>query len=224
LARSNSLAVLAIFAALGAIPSACASANTKPRQADTPTGLEGDSSGESQIGTPTGATADTTPEVQTPLGALLNGGSSGAGGDQKLFDAITSAPTAKTDAKGATGTDANAKKIRDVAKQFAPGMTADGPMFRSTLKENERVQADVTLKTGTCYAIVGYGDKVKDFDLHLMLAPGVMTAQDTTDDQAPVIGRAPDPFCPQSQLTYKLDMFAEKGGGDIAVQIYSRPR
>jgi hypothetical protein len=222
--RSSHLTLLALLAALGVVPSACAAAKQQPKQADTPTGLEGDSSGESAVGTPPAATAD-APEPVTPLGQLLNGNNATAGSDQqKLFDQVTAAPAAKTDPKGATAADGNAKKIRDLAKQFAPNMTADGPMFRATLKENERVQADVTLKTGTCYAIVGVGDKVKDLDLRIMLAPGVMTAQDTTDDMSPVIGRAPDPFCPSSELTYKLDIFAEKGGGDVAVQVYSRPR
>jgi hypothetical protein len=220
--RSANLALLAVLACLGAVPSACAAANTKPKQADTPTGLETDSSD-----TPMGTSAPTSeaPEAQTPLGALLNGNNSAAAGDQqKLFEQVTAAPAAKADPKGASAADANAKKIRELAKQFAPGMTPDGPMFRATLKENERVQADVTLKTGTCYAIVGFADKLKDFDLRLMLAPGVMSAQDTTDDMSPIIGRAPDPFCPTAQLTYKLDMFAEKGGGDVAAQVYSKPR
>jgi len=221
--RSTHLTLLALLAALGIVPSACAASKQQPKQADTETGLETDSSGESAVGAPTVA-AD-TPEPQTALGQLLNGNSGSASGDQqKLFDQISSAPAAKADPKGAAAADANAKKIRELAKQFAPNMTADGPMFRATLKENERVQADVTLKTGTCYAIVGYGDKVKDLDLRLMLAPGVLTAQDTTDDMSPVLGRAPDPFCPSSELTYKLDIFAEKGGGDVAVQVYSRPR
>jgi hypothetical protein len=215
-------ALLALLAALGVVPAACAAAKQQPKQADTGNELETDSSGESAVGTPN-ATAD-APEPVTPLGKLLYGNSSGGADSQKLFESVTSAPTAKTDPTGASAADANAKKIRDIAKQFAPGMKADGPMFRATLKENERVQAEVTLNTGTCYAIVGYGAKVSDLDLHLMLPPGVMTAQDTTDDMAPVIGRAPDPFCPSSQLTYKLDIFAEHGGGDVAVQVYSRPR
>ena len=223
--RTANLAVLAVLACLGAVPpllGACAAANTKPKQADTPTGLEGDGSE-----TPMGTSAPTSegPEQQTPLGALLNGNNNAAAGDQqKLFEQVTAAPAAKADPKGASAADANAKKIRDLAKQFAAGMAPDGPMFRATLKENERVQADVTLKTGTCYAIVGYADKVKDFDLRLMLAPGVMSAQDTTDDMSPIIGRSPDPFCPTAQLTYKLDMFAAKGSGDVAAQVYSKPR
>lgn len=221
---STRLAVLAILAALGALPSACASANQKPRQADTPTGLEGDGTDTSAAGTPA-PTTDTTPDVQTPLATLLYGTAGGGGADQqKLFELVSSAPAAKPDPAGSAGTDANAKKIRELAKQFAPGMNPDGPLYRATLKENERVQVELTLKSGTCYAIVGYGDKLKDLDLRLMLPPGVLSSQDTTDDMAPIIGRAPDPFCPSSQMTYKLDVFAEKGGGDVAVLVYSKPR
>ncbi len=223
--RSTNFAFLAVLALLGAVPSllsACAAANTKPRQVDTPTGLEGDSSE-----TPMGTAPPTSngPEVQTPLGALLNGNNANVASDQqKLFEQVSAAPAAKADPKGVTAADANAKKIRDLAKQFAAGMAPEGPLFRATLKENERVQADITMKAGTCYAIVGFAEKLKDFDLRLMLAPGVMSAQDTTDDMSPIIGRSPDPFCPTAALTYKLDMFAEKGGGDVAAQVYSKPR
>jgi hypothetical protein len=90
------------------------------------------------------------------------------------------------------------------------------------LKEKQRLQADITLKPAKCYTIVGYAPKLKDLDLHLLLPPGILRGQDTTDDTTPVIFS--DPMCPDAgaPVTYKLDIFADSGNGDAAVQLYSK--
>ena len=63
-----------------------------------------------------------------------------------------------------------------------------------------------------------------DLDLHLLVPPGILSAQDTTDDGTPVVGKAPDPVCMMggTSVTYKLDIFADQGSGDVAVQVYSK--
>jgi hypothetical protein len=71
--RSKHLALFALLAALGVVPSACASANKQPRQADTGNELETDSSGDTGP-TPPPPTTE-APEPVTPLGQLLYGSS-----------------------------------------------------------------------------------------------------------------------------------------------------
>jgi hypothetical protein len=65
---------------------------------------------------------------------------------------------------------------------------------------------------------------VKDLDLYLFVPPGVLSGQDLTDDNKPIIGGAPQPMCPVSTtaVTYKLDIFADQGAGDVAVQLFSK--
>lgn len=142
---------------------------------------------------------------------------------QKLFDAVRSAPAAALKPGGAKGGDALAKGVRDTAAKAATGMQADGALATGSLKEKQHLQTDITLAPDKCYAIVGYSKTVTDLDLHLMLPPGILSGQDTTDDNAPVIGRAPSPMCPVAAqaVTYKLDIYADQGSGDVAVQLYS---
>jgi hypothetical protein len=158
-----------------------------------------------------------------PLASVLLTDSSAV---QKLFDAAAAAPAATLKASGATGGDALAKGVRESAKQAAPGMDAEGPLAMGSLKEKQHLQTDITLKPGRCYVLVGFSQKVKDLDLHLLLPPGILSGQDLTDDNKPVIGRAPDAMCPvaATAVTYKLDIFADQGAGDVAVQLYSKAK
>jgi hypothetical protein len=105
-------------------------------------------------------------------------------------------------------------------------MAAEGPLAMGSLKEKQHLQTDITLNPGKCYAVVGFSQKVKDLDLHLLLPPGILSGQDLTDDNKPVIGRTPDAMCPvaATPVTYKLDIFADQGAGDVAVQLYSKAK
>jgi hypothetical protein len=145
---------------------------------------------------------------------------------QKIFEAATSAPKAGTKANGAAGTGPLAKGLREFAKSAATGMKADGPLFTGKLEEKKNLQAHVTLKPGRCYAVVGYSDKVTDLDLYLFLPPGILSGQDTTDDNKPVIGKVPDAMCPvaKSAVKYTLDIVADQGAGEVVVQVYSRSK
>jgi hypothetical protein len=145
---------------------------------------------------------------------------------QKLFDDTSHAPAATLKAKGAAGGDPLAKGLRDLALKVAPGMEPDGPLATGILKEKENLQTDITLQPGKCYAIVGYSKKVRDLDLYLLLSPGILSGQDTTDDNAPVIGGPPSPMCPvaTTPVTYKLGVVADQGAGEVAVQLYSKAR
>ncbi|MGH7439803.1 MAG: hypothetical protein ACRENE_29295 [Polyangiaceae bacterium] len=157
----------------------------------------------------------------TPLGAVLITDASTV---QKLFDASAAAPAASSKADGLKGGSPVVKGIKDLAAKEAAGMTPDGPLQTATLKEKGHVHAEVTLGQGKCYALVGFSPTVKDLDVHLMLAPGILSAQDTTDDNKPVVGKAPDALCPSAStaITYKVDIFADQGAGDVGVQLYSK--
>lgn len=167
------------------------------------------------------AAAASTDATPSPLAQVLT---TDSGQIQKIYDAASSAPAATLKPDGAKGGDALAKGVRDVAKKLPAGMQPDGPLAMGAVKEKQHLQTDVTLQPGKCYSIVGYSKKVKDLDLYLLLPPGVLSGQDLTDDNKPVIGGAPQPMCPVSQtaITYKLDIFADSGGGDVAVQLFSK--
>jgi hypothetical protein len=166
------------------------------------------------------ASASAAPQA-APLGTVLITDSSIV---QKLFDAATAAPAAKEKTGPAAASDPLAKGIKDLAKQQATGMEADGPLYTGKLKEKEHLHADITLKSGKCYALVGFSNGVKDLDVHLLLPPGILSAQDITDDNKPVVGKSPDGLCPSAStpVTYKVDILADQGGGEVAVQLYSK--
>jgi hypothetical protein len=166
------------------------------------------------------ASASAAPQP-APLGTVLITDASVV---QKLFDAASAAPAAKEKTGAAAASDPLAKGIKDLAKQQATGMEADGPLYTGKLKEKEHLHADITLKSGKCYALVGYSSGVKDLDVHLLLPPGILSAQDTTDDNKPVVGKSPDSLCPSATtpVTYKVDILADQGAGEVAVQLFSK--
>jgi hypothetical protein len=166
------------------------------------------------------ASGEASPE---PLAAVLI---TDAAAVQKLFDSASSAPQATLKPGGAARGDPLAKGVRDLAKKAAPGMKPEGPLATGSLKEKAHLQTAVTLQPGKCYAVVGFSSKVKDLDLYLLVSPGILSGQDTTDDNTPVIGRAPDSMCPvaKTPIKYTLDIVADQGSGDVAVQLYAKDR
>jgi hypothetical protein len=165
------------------------------------------------------APADSSPP--SPLAQILTTDSGQIG---KIFDAANSAPAATLKPDGAKGGDALAKGVRDAAKKLVAGMQPEGPLAMGALKEKGHLATDITLAPGKCYSIVGFSKKVKDLDLYLFVPPGILSGQDLTDDNKPIIGGAPQAMCPVSAtpVTYKLDIFADSGSGDVAVQLFSK--
>jgi hypothetical protein len=145
-------------------------------------------------------------------------------GVQRLFDDTSRASAVILKPAGAAGGDPLARGLRDFARRAAAGMQPDGPLGTITLKEKENVQMEVTLRPGKCYAIVGYSNEVRDLDLYLLLPPGILSGQDTTDDNTPVIGDTRQPMCPVAAMPidYKLGIVADRGAGAVAVQLYSK--
>jgi hypothetical protein len=169
------------------------------------------------------ADAEAAPAAPSPLAAVLVTDASEV---QKIFDAASGAPLVTLKSDGATSKDPIAAGVRAAAKKEAPGMQSDGPMGTGKLKEKGHLQMSVTLLPGKCYALVGFAPKAKDLDLYLLTPPGILAGQDTTDDNKPVVGKAPDAMCPAATraVTYTVDIFADKGGGDVGVQLYSKDK
>jgi hypothetical protein len=217
---------LLTLAGAGALPSLLACGGNKPADnaanpsATTPPTDTASASASVADGTPSAsasaAPADSGPPPVTNVTQTAV---------QQMMDAAKAAPAATMKADGIKGNDGLAKSLRDLAKKAAPGMQPDGPLALGNVKEKSRIATDVTFQPGKCYTLVGYSVKVKDLDLHLLLPPGILSGEDTTDDNKPTIGGAPSPVCPTSTvpITYKLDIFADSGSGDVAVQLFSKP-
>jgi hypothetical protein len=141
--------------------------------------------------------------------------------------AAASASPAKTQPSSAAAD--LAKGLSTIAIKAAPGMKADGVLATGTLKEGDHLGWSVTLAPGKCYAIIGYSPtgEIQDLDLHVLSPPffTMLAGEDTTDDNAPVVGSAPNPMCPvvPVQMPYKIDITAQKGAGHAAVQLFSKP-
>jgi hypothetical protein len=91
-----------------------------------------------------------------------------------------------------------AKGIAGVAAKMAPGMTPEGAIATSTLKEGGHVAWSLSMPPGKCYAVVGYSPsgEIADLDLHLLAPPfyASITGEDESDDNTPVVGGAPRRF------------------------------
>jgi hypothetical protein len=130
---------------------------------------------------------------------------------------------------GAVGdlTDAGLKAY---ALRVAPGMQPEGDELKQQLSEGQHAVMMVTLQAGKCYTLVGFSPPggVQDVDLNLLAPPLYMTlaGQDLTHNNTPAIGASPSPMCPviAFPMQYKLDVFARKGSGNVAVQLYSKTK
>lgn len=117
--------------------------------------------------------------------------------------------------------------VRTAASRYAAGMTPEGDMARGNLAEGGHVGFVFQMDPTRCYVIVGYGAGVADLDLNLLAPPfyNLLAAQDGMAGPTAAIG-VPKPMCPIAPIAvpYKIDIFAKKGGGPVAAQVYSRPK
>jgi hypothetical protein len=147
---------------------------------------------------------------------------------QGILQGIQTALQGTVVAGGVGSGDLTDAGLKLLAVRVAPGMQPEGDELKQTLTEGQHAVMMVTLQAGKCYSIVGFSPPgaVKDLDLNLLAPPLYMTlaGQDLTHNNTPTIGGAPNPMCPiiAFPLQYKLDVFAKSGGGQVAVQLYSK--
>jgi hypothetical protein len=70
-----------------------------------------------------------------------------------------------------------------------------------------------------------WGPLVKNLDLNLLAPPfyNMLSGQDTTDNNTPVVGKGNQPMCPIIPgLQYKVDIVARAGAGQVGAQVYSK--
>jgi hypothetical protein len=173
-----------------------------------------------------GADAGAADAASSPLATILT---TDPGALAKMTSAVGTAPAAKLSTMpAAPAGDALVKGVREIGGKASTGFTPDGQMASGDLKEGEHQSMEVKLSPGKCYAIVGFSPKgqIQDLDLRLFAPPffNILSGEDLTDDNSPVIGRAPSPMCPvvPVDLAYKVDIYAEKGTGKFAVQMFSK--
>ena len=120
--------------------------------------------------------------------------------------------------------------IKALALNAASGMSAEGQEATGTLQEGGHLSFMVPMQGGKCYTLIGFSPpgQIKNVDLNLLAPPfyNVLAGQDTSDDNAPIIGKAPKPMCPivPVALNYKVDIVARSGSGSVAVQLYSKSK
>jgi hypothetical protein len=118
--------------------------------------------------------------------------------------------------------------LRAAAAQHAPGMSPDGQVAKSSLAEGGHVGFVVNMDPSKCYAVVAYGAGVTDLDVTLLAPPlyNFVAGQDGMAGPSAVIGAAPKPMCPiiPMAIPYKVDLHAKKGSGQVAAQLYSKPK
>ncbi len=120
--------------------------------------------------------------------------------------------------------------IKALALNAAAGMSPEGQEATGTLQEGGHLSFMVPMQGGKCYTLIGFSPpgQIKNVDLNLLAPPfyNVLAGQDTSDDNAPIIGKAPKPMCPivPVALNYKVDIVARSGSGSVAVQLYSKSK
>jgi hypothetical protein len=195
--------------------------------------------------TPVGTTSASASALPPPSSGTAPGGSASASASasslstvlttdpnqlQQMFAAAAAAAGALMQSPGASTGDPVEAGIRATAGRQAPGMQPEGQIAKGTLQEGGHLSMMVTLSAGKCYSIVGFSPPggVQDLDLHLLAPPlyNILSGEDTTDDNAPVVGKVPSPMCPvvAVPIPYKVDIFAQKGGGAVGVQLYSKAK
>jgi hypothetical protein len=227
------MGTLVVAVAALATPACGGSEPPAASPATTPGSTSGPTSGTSTPSDPstTGAgaatpgTANTNAPVTAPLSTVLTTDPNQL---SQMYAAAASAATASAQ-PGASGDPLDAG-LKDLASKQAAGMAPDGPAVRGTLQQGGHLEMLITLQAGKCYSILGFSPStgVKDLDLHLLSPPlyNILSGEDTTDDNLPVVGKPPTPMCPAVgvNIPYKVDIYADKGGGPVAVQLYSKAK
>jgi hypothetical protein len=214
------LSRMASWTALLALPLASSACADNQIQLESP----GSSTPTKAAATATAPPPPAATEGATPLTTVLTTDPAQL---QQMFMAAANATPAALAPGGAAG-DPIEDGIKTTAYKQSPGMQPDGPIAKGTLIEKGHAEMMITLQVGKCYSVVGYSPTggIADLDLHLLSPPlyNILSGEDTTDDNMPVIAKAPSPICPSVAvpLPYKVDIFADRGAGAYGVQLFSK--
>jgi hypothetical protein len=215
-------------------PDTAQNTQVAPSSSNCPPGYPGCTPAAGTMGTtgptgtmgPTGTTTASTMPSEGPMGPVVTPQ------DQlgQLLSGIASAAAGMMTAGGIPG-DVTEAGLKAQALRYAPNMSAEGQELKQQFTEGQHAEMMVPMQAGKCYAILAFSPPggVKDLDLNLLtplsLPPySQLAGQDTTHDNVPRIGAAPNFMCPviAFPLQYKLDVFARAGSGQVAVQVYSK--
>lgn len=118
--------------------------------------------------------------------------------------------------------------MRAAAAQYAPGMSPDGPVAKGNLAEGGHIGFIANMDPSRCYTVVAYGAGVLDLDVNLLAPPlyNFLAGSDGMAGPTAVIGGSGKPMCPiiPAAVPYKVDLYAKRGGGPVAAQLYSKPK
>ena len=120
--------------------------------------------------------------------------------------------------------------IKVVALMQAKGLQPEGNQAKGQLAEGGHLEFMVPMQAGKCYTLIGFSPpgQITNVDLNLLAPPFYtpLAGQDTTADNHPIIGKAPNPMCPIVPLpiNYKVDIVARTGSGQVGVQLYSKAK
>lgn len=118
--------------------------------------------------------------------------------------------------------------IASKARTDAKGMTPEGQLMSAKLQQGAHAQTLVTLQTGKCYSIVGFGGiGVFDYQINLITAPPLppqVLAQSGTGRADPTLG--PNEQCVRNPyplpLVVNVDMTVLRGQGLVGARAYVR--
>jgi hypothetical protein len=118
--------------------------------------------------------------------------------------------------------------IATKAKTDARGMTAEGQLMSAKLQAGGHAQSSLTLQSGKCYSIVGFGGiGVFDYQINLITAPPLppqVLAQSPTGRADPTLG--PNEQCVTNPyplpLVVNVDMSVLRGQGMVGARVYRR--
>ena len=179
-----------------------------------------------QPGVPPGATAaGSAAPPPGPLGSVVTTDPSQLAA---IFAQAAQAGQAMLQQPGQVPGDPVELGLAAAAATHAKGEQLQGQIAKASLQEGGHNEFMITMQPGSCYTIVGFSPpgQVKNVDLHLLAPPlyNVLAGQDTTDNNMPVVGATPNPMCPiiPMPLTYKVDISARSGSGNVGVGIYTK--
>jgi hypothetical protein len=148
----------------------------------------------------------------------------------QIFAQAAAAGQAMLQQPGAVVGDPVELGIKALALKHAQGESPEGQIAKAQLQEGGHSEFMLPMQPGKCYTIIGFSPlgQVKNVDLHLLAPPfyNFLAGQDVTDNNSPVIGGTPNAMCPviPVPLTYKVDIFARTGSGNVGVQVFSKTK